>query len=247
SPERLSEVEARALAKADALFVTGAFQAEALGRLALPPRPLLCVEPAREVEPAPRAAARPADEPLRALLVNNVIERKGVLSFLQALAAAARPDEALRVSVVGGRELEPAYAEACERFVASHPTLRALVRFEGELDPADCARRMRESDLFVSASRMESFGMALAEARSLGLPLVVRAGGHAGRHVDEAAGGVLCADEAEVAFECLSLARDRAEFGRRAALAAARPLPVRTWADAAADYLSQAGRAGLLG
>jgi glycosyltransferase involved in cell wall biosynthesis len=89
---------------------------------------------------------------------------------------------------------------------------------------------------------MESFGLALAEARALGVPIVARAGGNAAAHVDAAAGGRLVGDDAALAAECALLARDPAERqARRAAAQAARSRSrSRSWADAARDLLTAA-------
>jgi glycosyltransferase involved in cell wall biosynthesis len=115
------------------------------------------------------------------------------------------------------------------------------VRLLGPLPHADTLARVAASDVLLSASRMESFGLALAEARALGVPIVARDAGNAAAHVDARAGGVLVADDAELARECVRLAHDPAELARRRAAARALRPPSRSWADAACDFLAAAG------
>src|SRR5581483_1295382 len=93
------------------------------------------------------------------------------------------------------------------------------------------------ADVLVSASRMESFGMALAEARALGVPILARAGGNAASLVDFASGGELCSDDAQLAHALVALAQDRDELRARAARAARHRL-VRSWHDAAAEFVA---------
>ena len=104
---------------------------------------------------------------------------------------------------------------------------------------------MLSSDVFISCSRMESYGMALAEARACGMVVVARAGGNVVQHVDPSSGGQLCADEGEVASACVALARDREALAGRSALAAAGVPRGRSWAEAAHDYVRQTRALGL--
>jgi hypothetical protein len=64
------------------------------------------------------------------------------------------------------------------RSLAADPTLRGRVKLLGELSPAAAVRVMAASNLMLSTSVMESYGMALDEARTLGLPILATAGGH---------------------------------------------------------------------
>ncbi len=66
---------------------------------------------------------------------------------------------------------------AALRALAAAPPLRDRVRFEGELDDRDMEQAWRSADLFVSASRHEGYGMAVAEALARGLPVVATTAG----------------------------------------------------------------------
>jgi glycosyltransferase involved in cell wall biosynthesis len=99
---------------------------------------------------------------------------------------------------------------------------------------------MRRSDVLVSSSSMETYGMALAEARALGLPIVATRGGNVESLVDPRAGGAVFDDTDAVAEELVRLAKDSDELERRRRLAAEMRL-VRSWDEAAADFLSLFG------
>jgi glycosyltransferase involved in cell wall biosynthesis len=245
-PGQLSEVERAALAAADGFVVPSEYMARALARVGAQPRKIAVVAPG--LDPAARAAkaamsaaatapaARTSDGVARALLVANLVAGKGVLPFLEAIAPHLDGGAPLQVSVVGSAAMEPAYAAACRAVAAAHPQ-SALV---GPLAHAETLARLAASDLFVSPSRMESFGLALAEARALGVPILARAGGNSAAHVDPAAGGRLFGNDAALAAECARLARDPVELGARRAAAQAARSRSRSWADAARDLVTAA-------
>jgi glycosyltransferase involved in cell wall biosynthesis len=219
--DSLSAAERAALLSAEGFVTPSAFMARELGRLAPEPRPTAIVAPGIEVDHP--AIARVS----RAVLVANLVPGKGVLPLLRALAPRH-----LALAVVGSPDFDPAYAAACR---AAGPS----VEFLGALPHAQAIAAIAASDFLVSASRMESFGLALAEARALGVPIVARAGGNTGAHVRELAGGRLVDSDEALADECLRLARDRAELEERRAAAQAHRPPRRTWADAARDFQAQ--------
>jgi glycosyltransferase involved in cell wall biosynthesis len=101
---------------------------------------------------------------------------------------------------------------------------------------------MAASNLFVSASIMESFGMALAEARTLGLPIVARAGGNVATLVHGGCGGELVTDPSELAAACLRLCRDAGEHRRRLAMARATALPPRPWSEVGREFKLKTAR-----
>jgi glycosyltransferase involved in cell wall biosynthesis len=233
----LSSAEREALAAADGFVAPSEFMAAVLGALGAAPRPVGVVapgmDPALALARTRRQQAEPQHSvprtPLEAIVVANLVPGKG----LQRLFAALAP----HLTVIGSATMDVEYAAACRACVAGDPALARAVRFVGTLSHAETLARVAQSDLFVSASRMESFGLALAEARALGVPIVARDGGNVAVHVSPEAGGVLCADDAALAAVCARLAREPAELARAAAAAGAARGPVRTWAEAARDVL----------
>lgn len=96
------------------------------------------------------------------LCVGAVIRAKGHDVLLAALAKVTHLD--WRCTIVGALDLEPDFAAelgATER-----------VRFTGPLTGQQLDAVFDESDLLVSASRRESYGMAVTEALARGIPVV---------------------------------------------------------------------------
>jgi glycosyltransferase involved in cell wall biosynthesis len=161
-----------------------------------------------------------------------------VLEFLQALGALAQDGDRYRLAIAGSLAAEPAYARACAGLIDADPVLRTRVVLHGALRHRDALVRLQHSDVLVSASRMEAYGMALAEARAAAVPIVARAAGNASMLVVPESGGTLVASAREVAAELLALARDRARLHAARTRAAAARL-TRPWHDAAADFCAQ--------
>ena len=253
APAELSDEERAALALADGFVVPSAFMASALAALGAAARPVTVVAPgldaaaldAAALDAALLDAAAPEAPatverggPLRAIVVANVVPNKRVLPLLDALAPALRAGAALALTIAGSVTMDRDYARACADRVASDPALGAAVRLAGAVAHEALLARVAASELLLSPSCMESFGLALAEARALGVPVVARAGGNAAAHVEPRAGGILADSDAALAEACARLAADRDELGRRRAAARAARPPRRSWADAARDFLA---------
>jgi glycosyltransferase involved in cell wall biosynthesis len=224
----LSPREQHALNAAD-VIVTPSQTLRALVLQLRPGVPCAAIEPGVARAPAPRVAREHTCS-----MVCNVTENKGVLPFLRALAQCAAPADDFQLRIAGRLDLEPAYAEACRALVAESPWLSAHVAWLSGLAPEAVMDELARAGVFASASRMESYGMALAEARACGTPIVARAGGHVAAHVRAADGGELVADESALAQALLRLMRSPDELARRQQLAAAKPLR-RSWAEAARE------------
>ncbi len=245
--KELSSTEEAALRAARRFLATSPFLRDVLLSLGIPGSRVVTVCPGveegeRGASPlgADTGAATTSRSGLRALMVANLLPGKGIAPFLTALDPLLTPSVSLELSVVGSEALDAECARECLAVVAASPRLQRAVRFEGPVSHDTVLRRMRASDVLVSASRMESFGMALAEARAVGLPLLARAGGNVATHVDEAAGGALCDDDAGLARALVALAGDPAEVRRRAARAAGSRVR-RSWGEAAGEFVGGEG------
>jgi glycosyltransferase involved in cell wall biosynthesis len=197
-----------------------------------------CVEPGvNTVARADRSDPPATAHALRAIVIANLTPNKDVLALLRALAAATRDDDRFTLSIIGSEQLDVAYATQCRELAHNAPQLRARVRLHGALPHREVLARLASSDLLVSASRTESYGMALAEARAAGVPILARAGGHVAAHVDEQTGGELVENIDDLASALLRAARDVAAMQQRRAAASSRR-HVRSWDDAARDFLA---------
>lgn len=129
----------------------------------------------------------PAPPPVRLITVGHLIARKGVDNLLRAVARITGSDPiGLEVDIVGRGELRRALQST-----AVSLGLGARVRFHGEQLPRQVRDLLRQSHIYACASLTESFGIAVAEAMSVGLPVVVTESGGPESYVTEAQGAVV--------------------------------------------------------
>ena len=117
-------------------------------------------------------SARGDGDTLNCLYIGSMIDRKRVDVLLRAFAIVKNKCSAARLALVGGGPLDGEL-----RRLATELQLDDAVRFTGLVIqyPFD---ELKRSDIFVSASESESFGLVFAEAMSFGLPIVAcRVGG----------------------------------------------------------------------
>jgi L-malate glycosyltransferase len=123
---------------------------------------------------------------LRILVVTSLVEYKGVSVLLLALKNVEWNGRAWRVDVVGdGDEAESLQGTARAIGMAEN------VIFHGQRSKKEIAGMMRDADLFVLPSLVETFSVATAEALVSGLPSVVTRCGGPEELVDDQSGIVV--------------------------------------------------------
>jgi glycosyltransferase involved in cell wall biosynthesis len=116
-----------------------------------------------------RRLIKQPDDGVLLLSVGSINARKSQLDIIEALAAL--PEEAqrkLRLVLVGAKPSE--YLDSVKARLAELPILRDRVHIEEET--AEIGAWYRAADVFVFASRNESYPRVIVEAMSFGLPLV---------------------------------------------------------------------------
>jgi glycosyltransferase involved in cell wall biosynthesis len=199
-------------------------------------------------EPAvPRPGA-----PFHVVCVGHLLPYKGTLALIDVLEAfgAAVGDTPWSASVIGDDTVDEAHARAVRArlaasAVASHVTLL------GRCSQARVAALYASADVFATASRYESYGIAAAEALSAGLPVVAWARGGLARLLAEPANGVVVPTDDVAAFARALVELRRTETPEaRASRARAARATLPTWtrtaheiAEAVATLLRGAGAA----
>lgn len=173
--------------------------------------------------------ADPTPGPVEAVLVGTVTPRKGLLHLLEALASDP-PRSAWTLTVLGDLEANPAYTTACRSVAASLP-----VTFRGALPPAEALKAVARASVLLSAARIESYGMAIAEAQAAGVPVIARAGGHVERLIERVPTDVLVEDVRALAKAFATAVESPARLATMRECSR-RNAPRRSWDDAAREF-----------
>jgi glycosyltransferase involved in cell wall biosynthesis len=184
-------------------------------------------------DPALRTPGRFGGE-LNLLYAGRLTREKGADLLAEAFLAARKRDPRLHLVLAGGGPEEPMLRER----LGEHAT------FLGWLSGEELARAYASADIFLFASRTDTFGQVLLEAQASGLPVVAVAEGGPLSLVRHGETGLLCPPDAPaLAAAVVELA---ANPQRRDALAAAALAEVRlrTW-DAALERLADGYRRAL--
>jgi glycosyltransferase involved in cell wall biosynthesis len=223
---RLFERECAALALVGRVIVTGQWTRRELAAFGVDDARITVVEPG--TEPAPRATGSGGVP--RMICVASLTARKGHETLLDALATLR--DLPWQLWCAGSETREPETARRV-RAQAERAGLAERIEWLGELAPGALGARYDACDVFVLASYLEGYGMAIAEALARGLPIVSTRAGAIPDTVPEGAGVLVPPGDAAALAEALrGVLADRAALERlaRAADFARAGLP--TWDDA---------------
>jgi glycosyltransferase involved in cell wall biosynthesis len=167
----VAEAEGRALHAAALVIVTGTATRTLLAPYGVPSHRIAVVEPGTDPAPIARGSRRKggADVPLDLLCAATLNAGKGHERLLEALAAIT--DHPWRLTCAGSLERDPRTSDRVRATIA-RLGLDSRVSLVGDLDRDALAVCFDRADVFVLATRQETYGMAVAEALARGLPIV---------------------------------------------------------------------------
>lgn len=186
-------------------------------------------DPARRVR-----AAGDADGRIDVLYAGRLTREKGADLLADAFLAARARDPRLHLVLAGGGPEE----EALRARVGEHAT------FLGWLEGDALADAYANADLFLFASRTDTFGQVLLEAQASGLPVVAVAEGGPCSIVDDGETGLLRAPEVDALADAVVALAAAPEERARLAANARRAVAERTW-DRALERLADGYRRAL--
>jgi len=164
------------------------------------------------IDPADWAAPGPVPPgpTVRVLSAMRFAGRKRPLALLRLarLIRSRLPDQVpLQVEVPGEGPLLPVV-----RALVARLDMEPWLLLPGRLCQAELARRYHRAHLYLSPSRLESFGIAALEARTAGLPVAGLRGSGIEEFVHDGVTGVLARDDAGLALRVGDLLMDRARL-----------------------------------
>ena len=128
---------------------------------------------------------------IKGVMVANLVERKGIYPFLKALGKSNILPQKCQIKIAGSSNIEPNYAKKCLNLISSDYKLSKVVKYIGSCDSKQIEQLYSQSNLFISASFMETFGMALQEASACRLLLLALEGNNTSYHILEGKNGFL--------------------------------------------------------
>lgn len=149
------------------------------------------------------------------LFMSRIDRKKGLDLLLPALEQLSD----FHFVLAGGNPQDPDY-EAAIRQQIEQSSLRDRTTIAGFVTGGDKTALLQAADLFVLPSYYENFGIAVAEAMSVGTPVVISDQVHIWQEIQQAEAGWVSPCEVGALTETLKLAlSDRTELQRRGKLA----------------------------
>jgi glycosyltransferase involved in cell wall biosynthesis len=208
---RFDEGEHRALRAAALVIVTGKATLPRIARHELDPSRVIVAEPGTDRAPLARGSN---GHPLELLSVATLNPEKGHERLLQALSEVRNVE--WRLTCAGSLTRHPATTDRVRNALA-RLGLEDRVSLGGDLDGPALEACYDRADLFVLATRQETYGMAVAEAVAHGLPVVATMTGAIPELLGDGAGLLVPVGDTPALVEALS--RVLTDGGLRARLA----------------------------
>jgi glycosyltransferase involved in cell wall biosynthesis len=179
---------------------------------------------------------RATDVPLKILFLGNIIERKGLLTLLEAIRPLTFD---LRLDIVGSLTTDPNYAKQMQEFVTVNG-LSSVVNFHGALNNEPLKQKLKQAHVLIVPSSYEGFGIVYLEGMAFGLPAIGTTAGAAGEIIEHGKTGDLIQpnDSTALAAFISQLASDRSLLAKLSLNARARYTQQPAWAQTASDIRS---------
>ena len=126
------------------------------------------------------------------LASGNLIEGKGFDVLLEAFQKVSQKNNGCKLTIMGGGPEEANLKARAEQL-----GLGGKVSFFGAYDRKQFAKELEKADLFVLASRYETFGIVYIEAMATGLPVIATKCGGPEDFVDDSNGVLVPVNDAE--------------------------------------------------
>ncbi|MBD2460062.1 glycosyltransferase [Oscillatoria sp. FACHB-1407] len=180
----------------------------------------------------------PGDRPL-VLFMSRIDPKKGLDLLIPALEKLLAEGLPFHLVVAGGNPQDPTYESQIHAQIKASP-LGQHTTLTGFVTGATKSALLQTADLFVLPSYYENFGIAVAEAMTAGIPVVISDQVHIWEDVQTAnAGWVSRCDVASLTTRLKTALQDAAERQHRGELAKAHALRHYSW-DAIAQQAIQA-------
>ncbi|MFP4082945.1 MAG: glycosyltransferase family 4 protein [Candidatus Aminicenantes bacterium] len=161
--------------------------------------PALCLLPSGKKSPG---------HGFKGLMVSNLIKSKGILEFLENLIKRISESDQFEVQIVGRSDIEPDYAQACVRTAQKNLLSKNRVLLRGSLSLSELKSLYEKSTVFISASKMETYGMSVQEAVAFGLPVLAYKAPYTKFHMVPGRNGLLYESIPDLVQGCVELIRE---------------------------------------
>lgn len=155
----------------------------------------------------PEPSQKKESSPFNILFIGDCVKRKGLEYLIKACAYLAKED--MHLHIVGNTKKSPQYFSHLSQLVEIN-NLQDRVTFHGMVDNKTKKMLLSNSHLFVLPSLWEGYGIVIAEAMCMGLPLVATKVGAIPELVKAGVNGLLVppAEEIPLAKALLSMMKN---------------------------------------
>ena len=185
--------------------------------------------------------------------VGRVEREPGPLRLVTAMRLAARKRPAALVELVAEAERAAGAGSLSLTVLGDGPDRRkveALVRarrldwvsLPGRVTRDELRQRYAAADVYLSPARLESFGIAALEARTVGLPVIGRSGSGITEFVEDGVNGFVVSSDSQMSAAITRLAKAPGEVERMRSWNVSHP-PEQEWSRVAALAVDQYERA----
>ena len=207
----------------------------------------------RLVGPAAMVGVLPNGIDVARWSVGPVVAPPGPLRLVTAMRLAARKRPGALVDLVAEAERRSGRGSLTLTILGEGPDRTKVesavrdkgldwVNLPGRVTRDELRERYAASDVYLSPARLESFGIAALEARTVGLPVIGRSGSGVGEFVNDGVNGLVVDSDSAMAAAIAHLASHPADVARMRARNVDHP-PAQRWEAVAAIAVGEYERA----